>query len=56
MPAARASQAVIKNAINAAKECGIAIGAVEIGKDGSVKIIAESVVQGYQTQEPKCEW
>jgi len=56
MPAARASEAVIRNAINAAKACGIAIGAVEIGKDGTVKIIAEAVVQGYQGDQPKNEW
>lgn len=56
MPAARASEAVIKNAINAAKACGIKVGAVEIGKDGSVKIIAEDCIKGYQNAEPVNEW
>tara|TARA_R110002020_G_scaffold474099_3_gene704535 strand:+ start:6469 stop:6639 length:171 start_codon:yes stop_codon:yes gene_type:complete len=56
MPAARASEAVIRNAINAAKACGIAIGAVEVGKDGTVKIIAEAVAQSYQGEKPKNEW
>ena len=56
MPAPRATEAVIKNAINAAKACGIAIGAVEVGKDGTVRIVAEAVAQGYQGTKPKNEW
>ena len=40
MSAARASAAVIRNAIKAAKDCGIPIGAVEVLRDGSVRILA----------------
>ena len=40
MSAARASAAVIRNAIKAAKDCGVPIGAVEVLRDGSVRILA----------------
>lgn len=40
MSAARASVAVIRNAIKAAKDCGVPIGAVEVLRDGSVRILA----------------
>jgi uncharacterized protein GlcG (DUF336 family) len=41
MPAPRATQAVIRNAIQAAQDCGVAIGAVEVAKDGTVRIVAK---------------
>lgn len=56
MPAPRATKAVITNAIEAAKACGIVVGVIEVAKDGTVKIIAESVAQGYQGKEPTHEW
>ena len=40
MSAARASIAVIRNAIQAAQDCGVPIGAVEVLRDGSVRILA----------------
>ena len=40
MPAPRATKAVITNAIEAAKACGVEISEVVVDKDGSVRIIA----------------
>ena len=40
MPAPRPSRAVIRNAIEAAQACGLPIEAVEITRDGSVRILA----------------
>lgn len=40
MSAARASAAVIRNAIKAARECGIPISAVEVLRERSVRILA----------------
>ena len=42
MGAPRASQAVIRNAIQAAQECGVTVGVVEVGSDGSVRIVAQN--------------
>ena len=56
MPAPRASEAVIRNAINAAKACGIVVGVVEVAKDGSVRIIAAKAGEDYQKAKPKYEW
>lgn len=42
MPAPRPSRAVIRNAIEAAQACGLPIGAVEITRDGSVRILASA--------------
>lgn len=56
MPAARATEAVIRNAINAAKECGIVVSAIEVAKDGSVKIIAATTPQRYEDRKPENEW
>lgn len=42
MPAARPSQAVIRNAIKAAQLCGMDIGAIEVTPDGGVRIVAAS--------------
>ncbi|WP_339767199.1 hypothetical protein [uncultured Pseudosulfitobacter sp.] len=41
MPAPRATKAVIANAIEAAKACGMLIAEVVVEKDGSVRIIAD---------------
>lgn len=56
MSAARASTAVIRNAIQAAQDRGVPIGAIEVLKDGSVRIVATptdagitSAVQGVNS-------
>ena len=40
MPAARPSEAVIRNAIKAALACGLNVGAVEVTPGGGVRILA----------------
>ena len=45
MPAARPSEAVIRNAIKAAQVCGVQIGAVEILPGGGVRILAAGTVR-----------
>lgn len=47
MPAARPSESVIRNAIKAAQSCGLMIGAVTVGKDGSVRVDTST-----ETDEP----
>lgn len=47
MPAARLSEAVIRNAIKAAQACGVIIGQIEVTADGGIKIIAESAMPRY---------
>lgn len=42
MARARPSQAVIRNAILAARDCGLEIGAVEITRDGGARILVGS--------------
>lgn len=42
MPAPRATEAVIRNAIKAAQACNVAIGEVIVEKDGTVRIVAAS--------------
>lgn len=59
MPAARPSAAVIRNAIQAAQDCGLPIGAVEITRDGSVRILATvpgaALRSGAATGENTCD-
>jgi hypothetical protein len=42
MARARPSQAVIRNAILAARDCGLEIGAVEITREGGARILVGS--------------
>ena len=47
MPAPRASEAVIRNAIKAAKACGLVVGVVEVDKDGSGDLDEDEVTSKY---------
>lgn len=40
MPAARPSEAVIRNAIKAAQSCGVTVSVVEVMPGGGVRILA----------------
>lgn len=52
----RATEAVIRNAIRAAQDRGIPIGAVEIAKDGSVRIVAQQVEADLPSPECPPKW
>jgi cysteine sulfinate desulfinase/cysteine desulfurase-like protein len=60
MPAAATTKAAIKRAIEAAQDAGLAIHAVSVNKDGSVRVETEqkkldSDVVLVQSQKPK-QW
>jgi cysteine sulfinate desulfinase/cysteine desulfurase-like protein len=60
MPAAATTKAAIKRAIEAAQDAGLAIYAVSVNKDGSVRVETEqkkldSDVVLVQSQKPK-QW
>ena len=60
MPAAQTTKAAIKRAIEAAQDAGLAIHAVSVNKDGSVRVETEqkkldSDVVLVQSQKPK-QW
>jgi cysteine sulfinate desulfinase/cysteine desulfurase-like protein len=60
MPAAATTKAAIKRAIEAAQDAGLAIHAVSVSKDGSVRVETEqkkldSDVVLVQSQKPK-QW
>jgi LDH2 family malate/lactate/ureidoglycolate dehydrogenase len=60
MPAAATTKAAIKRAIEAAQDAGLAIYAVSVSKDGSVRVETEqkkldSDVVLVQSQKPK-QW
>lgn len=57
MPAPRATQAVIRNAIKAVQECGLPVGTVEVAKDGTVRILAQSKERSLWSggEEPSCD-
>lgn len=44
MARARPSQAVIRNAIRAARDCGLEVGAVEITREGGARILVGTVL------------
>lgn len=52
----KATQAVVKNAILAAQACGVIVGEIIVGSDGTVKIVAESVARGYEKKEQPSGW
>lgn len=50
MPAAKATEAAIRRAIAAWKAAGLPVGSVEIGPDGTIKIMSPVDRQDEQTQ------
>lgn len=56
MPAARLSEAVIRNAIKAAQACDVVIGQIEVTADGGIKIIAENAMPRYAQEETRSGW
>ena len=55
MPAATLTQAQIKRAVKGALEAGFAVGAVEITKDGTIRLLPESGKPAQSAPGPK-EW
>ena len=52
MPAAKATEAAMKRAINAWKACGLAVGRMEITRDGTIRI-ETPVANAPESHQPK---
>lgn len=56
MGAPRASQPLIRNAIQAAQECGVRVGEIIIESDGAIRIVAHSDAKEIPSGPTPIKW